>query len=294
MSRSEPADGGPASPSAATAPPQPELHPCPTRPDCRYCQGTVPPGEGLDWSFLDAVYCISLKSRDDRMVNVSQEFHRVGLCRQVMFWRPVKHAVKGTIGSWESHQTVAALAREQGARNVLIFEDDVRFVGRLTPRRVRAIGRSLASLPPDWFIFYLGHWPLWCYFVRRNVLRTSSACAHAYVASPRLMEWLAQHSHASRDDVDMFTLVGHQLDAAYARLPGTYALFPMIATQSVSASDNFAGPSRPKKRLKHVVSRSRNREWLLSNLMRPAEAVAVLCSPISWVVQRVKRSGKPC
>ncbi len=296
MIASEPANGGIPRSSAAPGPDaaadQPVLHPCPPSPDCPYCQGTVPPDQALDWSFLDAVYCISLKSRDDRVAKVSEEFHRVGLCRQVMFWRPVKHPVKGTIGSWASHQAVAALARERHAETALIFEDDVQFVRRLTPRRVRAIGQAIRSLPADWFIFYLGHWPLWCYFVHHNVLRTSSACAHAYVASPRLLEWLRLNSHAGRESLDMFTLVGHQLDAAYARLPGTFALFPMIATQSVSASDNFAGSSRPKKRLKHLVSRSRNREWMLSHLMRPAEAVAVLCSPVAWLVQRIKQGVK--
>jgi GR25 family glycosyltransferase involved in LPS biosynthesis len=270
----------------------PVQHPCPPRDDCPYCQGTVAADQALDWSFLDAVYCISLKTRNDRAERVAEQFHKVGLCRKVVFYRPVKHPVKGTIGSWESHRAVAGLAAEQGARTSLVFEDDVLFVDGLTPRRVRAIGDAIRRLPPDWFIFYLGHWPLWCYFVRPNVLRTSSACAHAYVSSPRLLEWLQAHPHASRDGLDMFTLVGHQLDAAFARLPGTYALFPMIATQSVSVSDNFATTTRPKKKLKHWVSRSRNREWLLSNLMRPAEALAVAVSPVSWLVQRVKRAWR--
>ncbi|MEQ8860254.1 MAG: hypothetical protein RIC56_16575 [Pseudomonadales bacterium] len=266
----------------------PVQHPCPLRDDCRYCQGTVPPGEGFDWSFLDAVYCISLKSRGDRVDRVSAEFHRVGLCRQVVFYRPTKHPVKGTIGSWESHRAVAMLALEQGAATALVFEDDVQFVRRLSPRRVRAIGRAIRELPQDWNIFYLGHWPLWSYFIRHNVLRTASACAHAYVTSPRLQAWLRDHPFSSREDLDLFTLVGHQLDAAFACLPGTYALFPMVATQSVSVSDNFSLVNRPKKKLKHVFSRSTRREQLLSLLMRPAEALVVLGAPLSWLVQRLK------
>ncbi|MEZ5559129.1 MAG: hypothetical protein R3E86_11405 [Pseudomonadales bacterium] len=268
---------------------EPTQHPCPPRADCRYCQGTVPPGEALDWSFLDAVYCISLKSRNDRAELVAEEFHRTGLCQRVIFYRPVKHPVKGTIGSWESHRAVCGLGQAQGARTTLVFEDDVKFVRGLTPRRVRAIGDAIRRLPADWNIFYLGHWPVWCYFVRPNVLRTASACAHAYVASPRLLEWMQAHPHSTRDSVKMITLVGHQLDAAFAALPGCYALFPMIATQSISRSDNFATTTRPKKKLKHIVSRSRNREWLLSKLMRPAEAIMVILSPIAWLVQRFKR-----
>ncbi len=220
---------------------------------------------------------------------MADEFHRVGLCRRVVFYRPEKHPVKGTIGSWESHRAVAALARERGAGTALILEDDVRFVRGLSPRRVRAIGRALRNLPSDWAIFYLGHWPLWSYFVGTNVLRTASACAHAYVASPRLLAWLDEHPHSSRDSLPMFTLAGHQLDAAFACLPGSYALFPMIATQSVSVSDNFVTTARPKKKLKHLISRSRNRELLLSKLMRPAEAVAVAASPLTFIVQRLMR-----
>ncbi len=268
-------------------------HACPPRPGCPYCDPRADPcalGErAFDWSFLDAVYCISLKSRIDRVDRVADELHRVGLCRRVVFYRPEKHPVKGTIGSWESHRAVAALAQERGARTTLILEDDVQFVRGLSPRRVRGIGRTLQRLPTDWAIFYLGHWPLWSYFVEANVLRTASACAHAYVASPRLLAWLCEHPHSSRERLPMFTLAGHQLDAAFARLPGSYALFPMIATQSVSVSDNFVTTARPKKKLKHLISRSRSRELLLSKLMRPAEAVAVTASPLSWIVQRVKR-----
>ena len=272
--------------SAADVPIQ---HPCPPSDSCAYCQGAVPEGQALDWSFLDAVYCISLKSRNDRAERVAEEFHRTGLCRKVVFYRPVKHPVKGTIGSWESHRAVAGLALEQGAGTTLVFEDDVQFVRNLRPRRVRAIAQAIRDLPPDWNLFYLGHWPLWCYFVRPNVLRTASACAHAYVASPRLMAWLWDHPHSSRDGLPMMTVAGHQLDAAFAALPGCYAVFPMIATQSISRSDNFATTTRPKKKFKHIISRSSNREWFLSTFMRPAELIMALLSPISWLIQRFKR-----
>src|SRR4029450_5810919 len=71
--------------AAVAAPDLPVMHPCPADPDCRYCADRPPP-DAPDWSFLDAVYCISLKSRDDRMHEVSAEFHRVGLCQRVTFY----------------------------------------------------------------------------------------------------------------------------------------------------------------------------------------------------------------
>ena len=267
---------------------EPVFHPCPPDPSCPYCNGSIAPAEALDWSFLDGVYCISLKSRDDRAVAVAAQFHKVGLCRQVLFYRPLRFPGRGYIGSWESHRAVADHARLKGCNTTLIFEDDVQFVRRLSPRSVRAIGRAIEGLPPDWMIFFLGHWPLWAYFVRPNVLRTSSGCAHAYIVSPRLLRWLHEHPWGT-PGIEKRRLIGKALDSAYAMLPGTYALFPMIATQSISRSDNFAVSRKKNTRLKHIVSHSRHREWLLSNLMRPFEAIVVLLSPLFFLAQMSKR-----
>jgi GR25 family glycosyltransferase involved in LPS biosynthesis len=264
----------------------PVFHPCPPDPACPYCNGSIEPEKALDWSFLDGAYCISLKSREDRAINVAAQFHKVGLCRLVTFYRPVKHPVKGIIGSWESHRAVGEDALQRGHQKTLIMEDDVAFAGKLRPGRVRAIARALDRLPSDWMIFFLGHWPVWAYPVRHNVLRTGSACAHAYVVSPRLLQWLHEHPWDA-PGIKKLRLVGKALDSAYAALPGTYALFPMIATQSVSKSDNFNFKPKLKKdrKLKHLVTHSRHRELLLSKLMRPAEMIVVALSPVFFVAR---------
>jgi GR25 family glycosyltransferase involved in LPS biosynthesis len=263
---------------------EPVFHTCPPDPSCPYCNGSIAPAQALDWSFLDGVYCISLKSREDRAIAVAAQFHKVGLCRQLQFYRPLRYPGRGYIGSWESHRAVAEHARQQGNQTTLIFEDDVQFVRRMTPRSVRAIGRTIERLPPDWMIFFLGHWPLWAYFVRPNVLRTSSGCAHAYIVSPRLLRWLHEHPWGT-PGIEKRRLIGKALDSAYAKLPATYALFPMIATQSVSRSDNFAVSRKKNTKLKHLVTHSRYREWLLSKLMRPGEALVVLLSPLFLIAQ---------
>jgi len=260
------------------------FHPCPPDPSCPYCTGRIAAEQALDWSFLGSAYCISLKNREDRAVKAAREFHRVGLCQRVIFYRPDKHPVKGIIGSWESHRAVGEHARRHGSETTLIMEDDVLFTKHLRPAKMRALNRALAGLPADWMIFFLGHWPVWAYPVRYNVLRTSSACAHAYIVSPRLLEWLCDHPWDS-PDVSKSRLVGKGLDSAYARLPGTYALFPMIATQSVSKSDNFnfSRKKKSRRRLRHLVTHSRHRELLLSKLMRPTEIIVVILSPAIYI-----------
>jgi hypothetical protein len=264
----------------------PSWHRCPTRPDCPHCNGSHPQPI-LDWSFLDAVYCISLKTRDDRAQRVAEEFHRVGLCRYVQFYRPDKHPQRGVVGSWESHRQVAMEAQRQGHRNALVFEDDVKFLRRITPNRLATVALTLQRLPSDWRIFYLGHWPVEAWFLRSNVLKTRSACAHAYIISPRLMQWLKEHPHGT-PGIPMTSIIGKALDSAFSRLPGTYALVPMLATQSVSSSDNFTYKPREKTKLKHWVTRSRYRETLLSHLMQPAEFIVVALSPFFWLRHKLR------
>jgi GR25 family glycosyltransferase involved in LPS biosynthesis len=256
-------------------------HACPTRPDCPHCNGRDAQ-PSLDWSFLDAVYCISLKTRDDRTLRVAEEFHRSGLCRYVQFYRPDKHPVKGVIGSWESHRQVAMEAQRRGHRNALVFEDDVKFLRRITPKRLAAMAVTLERLPGDWRILYLGHWPVEAWFLRSNLLETRSACAHAYIISPRLMAWIEAHPYGT-PGIPMSSIIGKTLDSAFSRLPGTYALMPMLATQSISAGDNFSHKPRAKTKLKHWVTRSRYRETLLSHLMQPAEFIVAALSPFFWL-----------
>jgi hypothetical protein len=57
----------------------------------------------------------------------------------------------------------------------------------------------------------------------------------------------------------------------------------MLATQSISRSDNFNYKPKPKTKFKHLVTRSRYRETLLSHLMRPFELMVVALSPYYWL-----------
>jgi GR25 family glycosyltransferase involved in LPS biosynthesis len=250
-----------------------------------------PTVETLDWSFLDAVYCISLKTRPDRFALASAEFHKVGLCQRVIFYRPDKHPTRGIIGSWEAHRTVGLHALERGFQRTLICEDDVLFTRTIKPAILRSIRQALNNLPADWMIFFLGHWPLSAYFVRYNVLRTSSACSHAYIASPRLLQWLRDHPWNS-PDVKLSRIAGKGVDSAYAKLPNTYALFPMLAIQRVSKSDNMGYRSKKKskkRKLKHLVTHSAYRDLLLSKLMRPFEIIVAMLSPVFFLLECIGR-----
>jgi hypothetical protein len=262
-------------------------HACPYDPHCRFCNGTAA-ADDFDWSFVGAAYCISLRHRDDRASSAAAEFHRVGLCRHVIFYRPEKHKGLASTGIWKSHRHVVLRAAAQGHDRVLVFEDDVLISRRLRPATVRRMAATIERLPEDWTLFFLGHWPLWAYPVGRNLLRVGSACAHAYIGSARLMSWFqARHS---RKTAEYLRIAGKGVDAAYAALPGAFAWFPMVAIQSASRSDHMTWqPERRRRKVKHLVTRSRYRELLLSRLMPVSQYVALAMAPLAWLRHHGRR-----
>lgn len=295
----------------ASAPPPPEkgagphgdgtgpaFHPVPVDPDCPYCRGDLAGLAGdavrpADWSFVDAAYCISLRERDDRMALASAEFHKTGLCRKVLFHRPRRHPTRVIEGIWESHRAVARHALASGARTALIFEDDVLFTRKITRRRMTAVASAMRRLPDDWTIFFLGHWPLKARFWAPDILASASACAHAYIASPRLLAWLEAHPFERRFD-QYDKRAGGGIDAAYARLPGSYAYFPMLAIQAVRRSDHMAHKkaTKPVTKLKHLVTRTSLGEILLSRLMRPNELIIAGMGAVAGLVERLRRKSR--
>jgi len=279
-----PAETAPAAASRADE----RFHACPIDPDCPYCQGQARAEDAPDWSFAEAVYCISLIDRDDRAALAAREFHKAGLCRRVLFYRPVRHPTRVIEGIWESHRAVGRHALDRGVRTALIFEDDVAFTRRIDRARTARIADAVRRLPPDWTLFFLGHWPLKARFVAPDILATSSACAHAYLASPRLLDWLAANPF-SKTARDRARIVGGSIDAAYARLDGSYAYFPMLAVQAVRGSDHMAQKKGRRRitKLKHLVTRTDLGEHMLCRLMRPNEVVIAGLGAVAGLGERV-------
>jgi hypothetical protein len=255
---------------------------------CFHC-GNCESETVFDWSFVDAIYCISLLERPDRLASAVAEFHRVGLCRHVIFYRPRRHPQDPIIGIWESHRAVARHAWERGHARVLMLEDDVRFTRALCPRKLQSIARAMTVLPADWHILYLGHWPIRATFFRSNLLRTQSACTHAYVANRPALAWLARSEYQHIELHHRWTkLIGRGLDAAMALLGNTYAYFPMVAIQSASPSDHLRAGRRGRiRKLRQVVTHTFVREALISKLMIPNQFLVVLRAACAAARERI-------
>jgi len=118
-------------------------------------------------------------------------------------------------------------------------------------------------------------------------MRVRSGCAHSYLAGLSLLSWLAVHEPMD-PAVPVCRIVGSSVDAAFADLPGMYALFPMVATQ------RFMGLHRmninpwftPEGKHRKWADKARYRELLHYHGMPPAEWIAALLSPIHWLTMR--------
>ncbi|MGB5147228.1 MAG: hypothetical protein WBN86_08885 [Porticoccaceae bacterium] len=237
---------------------------------------TVGSAVDADWSdVVDAVYCISLQTRPDRMAAANAEINRVGLAPLTTFYRPLPHPERPVQGIWESHRAVARHALERGLRRVLILEDDIRFSRPPTAARRARLAAQLAALPADWNIFFLGHWPFRTRFVARDLVQVESACAHAYIASERMLRWLAERPFGF-DDVALRRGAGKGIDSAYSVLPDCFAVFPMLVVQGASPSDHFAHlRNKGGRKLHHRLMRWVPAERYYAFGMRAAEVAAV-------------------
>ncbi len=83
---------------------------------------------------LAAIYCISLQEQPHRTAKAAAQFHVLGLCRDVLFYRPVRGCDTDR-AIWESHRAVAADAIAKGFGRILVLEDDVLFT---RPRKTLA------------------------------------------------------------------------------------------------------------------------------------------------------------
>ena len=183
----------------------------------------------MSWSYFDRIYCISLKERPDRRREARSQFHAVGLLPLVEFIIVDKHPVDCEQGIFESHLLCMKRGLRAGARNILIFEDDICFE-RFSPYVLEsAVNFMIADA--HWKILFLG-----C-MVRgsrktdnRSVLKVKfrSLC-HAYVVNAGFAQDLLEKAWRKIPFDDMLRDL---------RDEHFYAVYPSFAFQGSARSDN--------------------------------------------------------
>ena len=260
---------------------------CPTDARCDYCNGRKSRPALADT--LDAIYCINIQEQPKRFADMTALFHRQGMCGDVTFYR-AKRGRFSTLAIWRSHREVAREALRRGQSRILVLEDDLEFL-RPWGSILKSIKKAEARLLAGWFALYVGHSPLQGFFVGPAVMRVSSSTTHAYVANKPLMDWLDATPPMDPYVPVRSRVIGYGIDAAFACLPGMFALFPMrILQRRVEESrwDELAG-KRPwwdwqRYRDYNLIEGAWLRQW-----------VAATLSPLHWLLMRLpeKRSTVP-
>jgi hypothetical protein len=180
------------------------------------------------WDFFDRIYCISLEEREDRRKSAIASFSQVGLTGKVEFVIVKRHPSNVMQGMYESHMTCLRKGLEAGAKNIVVFEDDVIFE-RFDTERLRNCTEFLRQRP-DWKVLLLGA-------LLRSSKKTTNHCVqkvryqslgHAYALNWHYAEALAYQPWCGIINDTLFRPL----------IDDVYAIYPMFAFQEDFASDN--------------------------------------------------------
>jgi GR25 family glycosyltransferase involved in LPS biosynthesis len=122
------------------------------------------------FDFFDKIYCINLPESVNRKAKVSNVFTDLGILNRVKFDsftpRPsegielsnVKKACPGVFGVSLSNLKVMFDAANNGCKNLLVFEDDIKLKSEVF-RSKSILALAINELPEDWDVLYLGGKP---------------------------------------------------------------------------------------------------------------------------------------
>ncbi|MFC9434500.1 glycosyltransferase [Nocardia sp. NPDC057030] len=126
------------------------------------------------FSYFDAIYCLNLDNRPDRLDRIRHRLRALGIEDRVLRLPAIATPGDPAVGCALSHRAVLAAAARDGMGNVLVLEDDAVFLTG-TPWILRRSLRELSSR--QWDLFYLGGFhhcaPRWM-----NPLVPLDGCAH--------------------------------------------------------------------------------------------------------------------
>lgn len=183
----------------------------------------------MNWTnYFDAIYLINLLKREDRLLQMAEQFSnydipykRVGAIE--------KH--KGAEGLRDTMLDIFNEAQEKGYENILVFEDDAKFV--LQKQLVdETMGKVIKQLPENYMMCFLGGQPTGGYtrFHSPNLLPVNKYYStHAVMYSKKCInEILARE-------------LGYPIDNWYCDvlqpMGGSFAIDPILCTQRAGYSD---------------------------------------------------------
>jgi len=187
------------------------------------------------FSFFDAIYCINLERHRDRWETVQRRFQTLGIARRVRRFPSLETPYSHHIGCALAHRAILAEARQLGLKNVLVFEDDVRF----SLDALAELRNSLEELKQrDWYTLYLGGHRWGRNFEKAPGCRYLEVphgltCTHAIAYNHTIYDRILNEVPSTVTGVALWCRKHAAIDAYYAKsLDGLHLVTcPVIATQ---------------------------------------------------------------
>ena len=197
---------------------------------------------------IDNVYCISLKTREDRQKTVIAQCDKLGIALD--FIKVDKNKEDPERGCLESHMLCIKDAKENGYKNVLIMEDDILFNGQILRL---FLTQGNIKVPENFDMFYLGYNVNNGYKYNDNIMKiTSAQCAHSYILNEQVYDYILENIEKdwktfpewnTRNDLEKQQNWNcRAVDLFYGKIvnqkrDNSYGLFPILCYQQDSFSD---------------------------------------------------------
>lgn len=247
----------------------------------------------FQWDWLPECYCITLKSRPERLDSAIKEFHKVGLCKKVIFYQTERDKISGMRGCWESHRAIAKKCLQEKVPWYLCFEDDITFDQKIfSQETINQLKDSLDHLPKEWCFLFLGGVPRWIYptTISHHFVGYSGWLTHAGFYSKELAEKLYESPFdmINQDITDKKDTI--ELDNWFAKNfdSKTFLFFPPVAFVNPKLESDLIHERQPiLKQLQETYSQELNQMYLWFSLIYPIillVSIVVIVIMVIWIM----------
>ena len=161
---------------------------------------------------FDKAFCINLDNKPENWTSAQNEFKKINIDveRFSAIENPTKTEynkvysfkndilTKNNYASFQSHLSIIKLAKQQGLKNVLIFEDDVFF----TKNAKQIFNSAINELPNNWDFLSLGGWIRGTLKMHSDHLFRyySGWLTHGYALNHTLFDFIIENGAPSTDN----------------------------------------------------------------------------------------------
>jgi len=112
------------------------------------------------FSFFEDIVCINLEERNERRQGTQEVWDQIGVGNKGRFHIVKRHSKGGMYGCFDSHIQCIKKAYDDGHKNILIFEDDIKLSPSYSTKQVQDCVNFMKAQDGNWDTFFMGYFPV--------------------------------------------------------------------------------------------------------------------------------------